>query len=254
MKITTGVPFPPAAVKDDYAAPKGTDLGYMAGIVVDPEKTFTALGEDPKAFVAWFLQVAIGIAISTVVFLRVGAESLAKSSLDLSGQAYNIQSLYRAQQFLNRWVPVEIVLAPVVGLIVILTICGIFLEVENRLWKQRISFRQMFSVVVHSFIPLTIGGILGLAVVLLSPNGAVKLGAPPPWNVLAYIDARYLPVFLYSVFIRLDPFAIWSVALFGVGLARVGQRRIDIASAEAAAFTFWGLWVIVAASVAAMAR
>jgi hypothetical protein len=108
------------------------------------------------------------------------------------------------------------------------------------------------SMVTHAMLPMSLYALLCSLVLFLTPDPA----SLPMSNFLAsnpgyfFSSSSTSPV-LMALLQRLDVFPIWTVALLGLGTAKVSVN-VKVSTGMKAAFGVWILWVLLAVGAAAI--
>jgi hypothetical protein len=213
-------------------------FGRIAGIFVSPAETFHAVESKPSWWLPFviIIIIAIGLQLWLMDITMKDQISVLEQRIDNPQQLEIIKARMQGPaKYLG------LIAAPIVILIIWVITAALLILASNPILGGQASFGQIFGVVAWSSLVSSLGGILKSVLIFIqgtsqgvSTSLAAVLPVPPRGET---------PSVLYALLSKLDPFMIWQVILWGIGLAVVA--KIDSKKGYTGAFGVWLLWVIV---------
>jgi hypothetical protein len=217
------------------------------GVLLAPERTFSALAARPAWLPALILLVLSALALSVVITPRLDMKQVIRDAMEKKGVDVTEAQLDRQMQMANtfKWVGVasQVVLQPAFYLI----IAGVFLVVF-RLSGSEIDFRRSLSVAVHGMLPVVVASLLTIPILLtrakITMEEARGSGFLP--SNLGFLASDSTGKALQSLLSSCDLFSLWSIALLAMGYRIVG--RVSPAVAWGIVLTLWAVVIGVKAA------
>jgi hypothetical protein len=195
----------------------------ILGVLVSPKATFQRIVAAPR----WFGMLAflvVFLAGATFIFLStsVGRQALLDQQVS-SMEAFGVQVTDEAYAQMERRVGIsayfgaaaQLVTVPIIYLI----ISGILFVVFNAGFGGDATFKQLYTVVVHS-------GAVGVVQQLFSlPVNYFRGSMSSPTNLSALLPMLPERSFLTYLLGAVDIFLIWWVTVLAIGLAVLYRRR-----------------------------
>lgn len=208
---------PPAA-----AAPLSLPARFV-GILLSPRQTFERVVAAP-AWLGMLLVIVVVLAAATFAFLstEVGRQALLDqqvSSMESFGVTVTDEMYARLEEGLARAryfaLASQLVVLPVFYLIV----AGVLFAVFSAFLGGEATFKQVFTVVVHS------GAVSVVQQAFVLPLNYARESMSSPTNLAAVFPMVPEGTFLAYVLGMIDLFVIWWVLVGAVGLAVLYRRR-----------------------------
>jgi hypothetical protein len=205
------------------APPSRSLVARMTGVLLAPRATYADIAARPRALGALAFVLAIIVA-ATFAFLST--EVGQQASLD--NQVRQMESFGRTvtdaqYQQMERMAPLsryfaagfQLVLTPIMALIV----AGLAFAVFSAALGGNATFKQVYAVVVHSGVVLSVQALFGLPLAYAreSLSGATNLAVFAPFLDENTFAARLLG--------SIDLFLIWWIVSLAIGLAVLYRRR-----------------------------
>jgi hypothetical protein len=228
------------------AAPAPAPMSLPArlfGVLLSPRATYAAIAARPRWFGALAFAFVIG-ALATFVFLstEVGQQAMFDQQIKgmesfgfkVTDQMYD--QLEKGMSRARYTGPIGQIFAFSIGSLIT---AGILLGVFNALLGGDARFKQVYAIVAHSYVILTISQIFGLSLgyARASMSGATNLAVFFP-----FLDENSLPArFLGSI----DLFLTWWIVSLSIGLGVLYKKRTG-----PIATTLLGIYVAIALAIA----
>jgi hypothetical protein len=206
------------------AAPTESNLfARMPGVIFSPRATYAGVAARPRALGALAVVLVISIA-GTFAFLstEVGQQAMLDQqvrTMESFGVKMNDAAYERMEQGVGRakyfGAVGQLITLPLVALIV----AGIAFAVFNAAMGGDATFKQVFAVVSHSGIVISLSQIFGLPLAYARENmsGATNLGVFAP-----FLDENSFPA---RVLGSVDLFIIWWAVSLAIGLGVLYKKR-----------------------------
>jgi len=227
-------------------APATAPMGLPArlfGVLLSPRATYAAIAARPHW--AGALAFAIGIgALGTFVFLStpVGQQAMFDQQIKaMESFGMRISDQMYAQMESRRAIakytgPIGQVVAFSLGSLIT---AGILLGIFNALLGGDARFKQVYAIVAHSYVILTISQIFGLSLGYAreSMSGSTNLAVFFPFLAETSLAARFLG--------SIDLFLTWWIVSLSIGLGVLYKKRTG-----PIATTLIGIYVAIALAIA----
>lgn len=223
----------------------------ILAIFYAPVKTMEDIAREPHYYLCWLVQIAAALFLNWTVLHRIGAETIILQALAKRPNAPHLTAAQLAQQAHITSMSMMI-MSPVMVLLSLVILGGLFYAIEYFFLGQPIRFKPVMSMVTHAMLPMSLYALLCSLVLFLTPDPA----SLPMSNFLAsnpgyFFSASGTSPVLMALLQRLDVFPIWTVALLGLGTAKVSVN-VKVSTGMKAAFGVWILWVLLAVGAAAV--
>lgn len=210
----------------------------IGNLFMAPAETFESIGKKPQWWVPLIIVVIIAVGLQ-LWLMDIGMQDrLAK----LETRGLTADQMEMAQQRMQgplRFVGLAV--SPLFILVIWLVTAGLLLLGGNPVMGGKADFNQVMGVVAWSSLITTLGGILKSVLIFIqgtthgvSTSLAALMPVPP-------IGEK--PSILYDFLTKMDPFMVWQVALWGMGLAIVA--KIKAQKGQIIAFSLWFVWIVV---------
>ncbi|MGH9394053.1 MAG: YIP1 family protein, partial [Terriglobales bacterium] len=226
----------------------------IVAVFASPSEAFADIAREPHFILAWCAQAAAALVFVTMVLRRVGAYALAHDQIMQSARNRTLppEQLQAIIAVTTKAEPYILYLIPIFGLVTMLFMGWIFQGISNFLLGHETRFKSSLSMVSHAYLAQSLYWLLVALVVglMADPSGFV-LANPISTNMAFFLDKATAPAFLYQFSLHLDLFALWTVVLLALGLAKLGGKRGKFGAALAATGSLWLLYCLVAAGFTA---
>jgi len=204
------------------AASKGL-VSRLVGVLTAPRATYADIAARPR----WFGALAVVALVGAVGVFGFMATDVGKQAM-LDQQVRTMESFgmkltdaqYDRMEQTARFAPYTGAIGQIVGLtIAALVISGLALAIFNAIMGGDASFKQVFSIVVHSGVVVTLSQLfnLPLAYARESLSSATNLAV-----FLPFLDENsFVARFLGSI----DLFQIWWITTLAIGFGVLYRRR-----------------------------
>lgn len=216
-----------------------------------PVQTFEDIAREPHYYLCWLVQIAAALLFNGAVLHRIGAETLIRQSMAKMQNAPQITPEQLAQRAHITSLSM-LIMSPVMVLLSLLILAGIFYAVEYFFLGQPIRFKPVMSMVTHAMLPMTLYSLLGVGVLFLTPDpSSLPMGNFLASNPGYFFDSSSTSHVLMTLLQRLDIFALWCVCLLGLGTAKVGLK-VKVGTGMKVAFSLWAVWILIAVGASAI--
>lgn len=191
--------------------PKAPNLFVRIGqVFFSPGKLFEALRDRP----VWLDVCILLIVLSAASQLLIPEERYREIFLSQMPPETDPADAERMMGFFRQWgVAFAVIWLPIATAIV----AGLLSLAYNVMMGGEARFKQLFSAVMHSFVILTAGGFVVLALILLGGEQAVI----SPALLFPDLGDGYLARLAY----RVNVFAIWTSVLLGIAVSKMYPKR-----------------------------
>jgi hypothetical protein len=226
------------------AAPKNIAARFV-GIITSPKETFRSIVAHPH-WLGMFVITTLIVAVCNAapMFTEAGREAALDkqvSQMESFGVQVNDQ-MYEGMQRSMKVAPYTtagaiIVMTPIIGLI----LTGILFAVFNAVLGGEATFKQLFTVWVHS------GVISALAQLFTMPLNLARGAVGSATNLAVLLPMLDEGSFLGRLFGMIDLFVIWGLVVLAIGLGVLYRRKT-----QPIALAFFGVYAVIAVVIAAV--
>jgi hypothetical protein len=235
---------------------RGGASSRLIGAVVSPQATFESIARRP----GWLLPVLLLVVVNAAVafssirrgYVSAYLEKQAESSPLTAGLTPQQRQLILATQL--RVAPVSTYAFAIVGTPVgLLIVAAVFLGVFRIGFGAEIKFAQSFSITAYAAVPSILRGLVALAFLWARPPTGANPGTASMSSLAAYLPAG-APLWLVSLGVKLDIFALWTLVLLAVGYAAASAKKAPFGSALGVVLGIWVLYLLVTVGLVAGLR
>ncbi|HLJ87948.1 MAG TPA: YIP1 family protein [Candidatus Angelobacter sp.] len=212
----------------------------LTNVFVAPSKTFLDLRNKATWFVPFLLTSLFFAAFSFTIDKKIGFESIVRTRMEhapefaqqqlakLSPEARAAQQkqqvvFARASSLYFGWA-----ILLISGLIV----AGVLMAVFNFGMEAGVPFSNSLAIYFYASLPGILRLVLGIIVLLTSTNtDGFNIENPVATNLAAFMNQETAGKFVYSLAGSVDLFALWTVALLGIGFAKGAEKKISTGAA-----------------------
>ncbi|HMD34909.1 MAG TPA: YIP1 family protein [Vicinamibacterales bacterium] len=215
----------------------------LFGVLLSPRAAYAAIAARPRWFGALAFAVGVG-ALATFVFLstQVGQQAMfdqqikGMESFGFKVTDRQYERMEQGMRFAKYTGPIGQVVAFTIGSLIT---AGILLGIFNALLGGDARFKQVYAIVAHSYVILTISQIFGLSLGYAreTMSGATNLAVFFPFLGETSLAARFLGA--------IDLFLTWWIVSLSIGLGVLYTKRTG-----PIATTLLGIYVVIALAIA----
>jgi hypothetical protein len=224
------------------SAPKQPLLARVIGVVTSPGATFKSVVAHPTWLGVLVLTTVLGATFAALPLTTEGGRDAAVDTQVKTMESFGMQvsdQAYAAMQQSAAWMPytqggIVLFVGPILAVVLAAILFGIF-----AISGGGATFKQVFTVSVHAWVIMTIGGIFTGTINYFrqSVSSATNLSAMLPMLEEGTFVAR-LAGFV-------DLFVIWWLSVLAIGLAVLYRRRT-----QSVAVTLFSIYVVIALAIA----
>jgi Yip1 domain len=228
-----------------------SSVARIFGVIFSPKPTFESIVQRPT----WVLPLILIIAVSAVVVFvfsqRVGwrgfMERQDQTNSRLQKQMESMTPDQREQMLetQTKYAAIFGYIGVVFGIFVsAIVVAAVLLAAFNLVGGAKVGFSTSLAIVVHSWVPSIIGGILGILIIFLKDPSTVDIQHLVAANAGAFLpdDA---PKWQETLLTSFDLFIFWSMILMGFGYSATDPKKISFGKALGTIVVVWLLYVIV---------
>ncbi|MBN2103806.1 YIP1 family protein [bacterium] len=218
-------------------------FGRIGNIFMSPEETFESVEQRPL----WWVPLIL------VIIVAIGAQIwLMDIYVDYQKQKVEANKFMTQEQIKAAKARIEgpgryfgIAITPVLIMAAWLLTAALMMAGSNSLMDGKAKFSQILGVVAWSSLVTMIGGILKSVLVFLenTPHGIYT-------SLAAFMKVHPIgekPSILYHIASKMDPFMVWQVVLWAMGLAVVA--KIKKTDGLTVAFSVWFIWIVISSVI-----
>ena len=237
---------PPAPLADP---PAKNTFERFAGVLFAPADTFRDIARRPDIVMPLIVLVVISFVVSALIIPRMDFEAAFREQMASQNSKMSDADLDRAAKMGSAFGKVMAWTGPIWGILIWVIIAGVLL-LAHRLFGGEGNFKQAFSTVLYSWIPLIISGIVtGIVAIArgeIDPTGMQTLVKSNPAFL---VDMKDNPI-LFAALTSLDIFTIWTIILLVIGFSTLS--RLSRAKSAAIIVSLWLVTVVVKLGFAAL--
>lgn len=215
------------------------------GVVFNPGETFRDIVARPYSLVAALAAIAVSL-VATVLMLPKLQAFTAWQFEQMPAGTMSPEELAAMQEYGAMAVTGGAIGGAIIVPVLIWLSWALALKFFNMFAGNRVSFRQLFAVAVYAYVPILLGGLLTAVMIVFSR--AENL--PYVTLSLAALFSGMEFGFAYTLLTRVDPFALWTIALLGIGGAQAMQ--VSARSTVGYLLLLWVLYAVAAAALGAV--
>lgn len=250
--MSTSVPQP-----QQSGAPGAAEMSAASrcfGVFTEPVKTFASIARKPDFLAPLIAMIVISIATAEILLHRVGAEQIARWTIEHSGRA-STMSPEQLQNAVHRTTPMFAISTHVGGVvgapifIFIMAVIGMF--IMKLVYGRPVRFKSAFSLAAYADLPMFLAAILGILVIWFGDPGSINPHNLTPTNIGFFMSASASKPLL-SVGTSIDFFSFWLMGLLGIAFASTTSNKIKPRSVFLCFLGMWVIYVLVKTGLAAI--
>lgn len=245
---------PTPAMAPEPAGPGLSEPQRLINVFIAPSKTFDDIRRKASWWVPFLLISISAIGFFVMIDKKVGFDEVARSML---ANNKSIQQLPPAQQELAisrtaMGLKIGEYAAPIFVLLYVTIVAAVLFASFNFIMDAQVSFGRAMAIVMYGWLPRIVLGILAMvSLAFLNPEG-FRMENPVGTNPAYFLDFNTSSKFVYGILSAFDLIALWIVALLGMGFARNAKKKISTGSAIGVVATWYFLYMLVTAGLAAL--
>jgi Yip1-like protein len=240
MSSATSTPAPEAP------AEMGT-FGRVFGAIFNPKPTFESIVRRPDWVVPIVLGCLIFIAVVATFTHRGGWQSYLEKQ-DENNLRVEQMSPAARERLLDNQVKFAPIVAYAEGVVLpflsALVVAGILLGAFTVTGSAKTDFKTSLGITAYAGMPWVIHGLLSVLILFVKDPATVDLQ-----NILASNPGALLsgdaPKWLAALLGAIDLFAIWNIALIGLGFSATNPKKLSFGKSFATVFAIWAFYVAV---------
>src|SRR5580698_7926848 len=232
-------------------AKPSSSVARIFGVIFSPKPTFESIVQRPT----WVLPLILIIVVSAVVVFtfsqRVGwrgfMERQDQTNSRLQKQMESMTADQREQMLetQTKYAAIFGYIGVVFGIFVsAIVVAAVLLSAFNLVGGAKVGFNTSLAIVVHSWVPSIIGGILGILIIFLKDPSTVDIQHLVAANAGAFLpdDA---PKWQETLLASFDLFIFWSMVLMAFGYSATDPKKISFGKALGTIVVVWLFYVLV---------
>jgi hypothetical protein len=236
--IPPEAPAPPAPVNP---------WGRIVGVFLSPVQTMKSIAERPDWVIPLIVLVVLGLMSVMVITPQIDLESQLRDQFTKAGMPESRidDQIAMAQKVSKIFTPLTALLIPLW-----LTITAGALLIAFKAFESKARFAQAFSITAYSWMPLTVKGLITMALVLTRDMVTpFELQAIVPSNLAFLVNPKQHAA-LFSLAVSVDLFVIWSIFLLILGFS--DASRFSRTKSATIIITLWAIYVLGKTGLAAL--
>jgi hypothetical protein len=236
--ISTPTPDAPAEI--------GT-VGRLIGAIVNPKPTFESIVRRPDWIVPIILGCLIFIGVVAAFTYRGGWPSFFEKQAANNSRIEQMSPEAR-QSLMDKQIKIAPTFGYVEGVVVpflsVLIVAGVLLGAFTVSGAAKTDYKTSLAIAAYAGLPWVINGLLGVLVIFLRDPSTIDLQNLVASNPGAFLSSD-APKWLAALLGSIDLFAIWNVALVGLGFSATNPRKLSFGKAFAIVLALWIFYVVV---------
>jgi hypothetical protein len=232
--------------------PPKSSFQRIAGVLFAPASTFEDIARKPDIIVPLVLILVLGFVTTFFVMPRLDWDAMTSTQMEAMKAKQPNMSDADVERMSRMGMAVGKVMgwiSPVLGIVWLVIVAAVLL-LAFRLFGGEGTFKQAFSTVLYSWMPMVISGIVTTIVI-------VARGKVDPTQMATVVKSN--PAFLvnmkehmvlFSLLSSIDIFTIWTVVLLVIGCAAFSKT--SRAKAASIVIALWALVIVIKLGFAAM--
>ena len=209
----------------------GSFFGNLFNLYFEPTETFEKIFVKPRVWLAMLLQIALGVAFSSIWLDKVDTREFMRAQMEQNPRiqelpAERVDQIIEVQgKAMKTWGRALPLIAPVV---VDLLAAGLFLFVFRFFLAAEVSFLQSLSVIAWTFLGVALVQTpIMLAIFFLKEDWNVDPNQIIQANPTVFFEIGDLPRWLWSALSSLDLFSFWTAFLLATGYSVAAKRGLS---------------------------
>ena len=229
--------------------PAQNSFQRIAGVLFAPAETFRDIARRPDILTPLIVLVVISFIVTAMIIPRMDFEAAFREQMSSQNRNMSDADLERAAKMGSAFGKVMAWTGPIWGILIWVIIAGVLL-MAHRLFGGEGNFKQAFSTVLYSWIPLTINGIVtGIVAVARGEVDPTSMQTLVKSNPAFLVDMKENPI-VFAALSSLDLFTIWTLILLIIGFSTLS--RLSRAKSAVIVISLWLVTVVVKLGFAAL--
>ena len=225
----------------------------MFGVLFSPGDTFRDIARAPGWIVPVIVYMVLGLLVIGVFSKRVGWDSFMRKQMERNASFAQLPPDQQRQR-----IEMATKVAPytssggviVVNLASVLLVGAILMGAFRVAMGSNLNYKQSLGIVSYAYMPLAVGGVLGIVILFLKDPQTVDLQNLVSANVGAFL-AEETPRWQQALGQAIDLFSFWVIFLLATGFSVADPKKIKMGSALGVVIGAWVLWVLLKVGMAA---
>ena len=233
--------------------PEDSFIDRGLGVFFSPARAFASIVRRPNFLLPLIISIVGSIVVIEVMLAKVGAATIVRRSLEISGRAVHMTP-EQLEQAVSSAGMITSILMRAVGILgvpiflAIIAATGLF--IVNVVFGASADFKTCFSVVCYANLVLLVAVVLGLVMIWF---GDVEQFNPEnfvPTNVGFFLNPLETSKPLYVIASSFDIFRVWFIVLSSLGLSTATGKKVGTV---AIFLTYLGIWIVLVLARAGVA-
>lgn len=226
----------------------------LINVFVAPSKTFTDIRRNASWWVPLLLVSIVSISFFILIDQKIGFDEVARHMMESNSRVQQMQpdQQQRVISFTAASLRYGGYASPIFVLIYALVIAGVLLLTFNFGMDAQIPFSRAIAIVLYGWLPSIIGSLLAMLTLMLGNPEGFRMENPVGTNPAYFFDYATTSRFLYVFLSSFDVISLWIVALIGIGFAMNAKKKISIGTAVTVVATWFFLYKLGSAALAAL--
>ncbi|MGI9101326.1 MAG: YIP1 family protein [Terriglobales bacterium] len=213
------------------AQPPLSETARILNTFIAPTQTFADIRCNQSWWVPWLLMAIVSLGFVFMIGQKVGFDQVMRNEMAKSpSRMEQLEKLPPDQRERQLEFGVKITTyvsyaSPIVNLVLMVAVAGIFFAIFNFGASAEITFKQSLAIVMYSWLPFVISALLGIVSLAIGVDTeGFNIRNPVASNPAYFMDPLEHK-FLYGLLSAADVFSLWVVILMGVGYASVSKLK-----------------------------
>ncbi|MBN2010826.1 YIP1 family protein [candidate division KSB1 bacterium] len=187
----------------------------IINVFVSPKQTFESIDRKPDWVIPFVIILLVAIAFMILTMPVLGPIQMEKQRAKMEERGMSDQQIEQAMSIADK--PIMKIIGPVIGtitiIIIFLAISGIVMLVGNMSLGTKASFKKVFSAFTYTSLIGSLNQLLILPIMLNKNSAEVH------FSLATFQSVDNADTLMYQFLKKIDLFAIWQIAVLGIGLA-----------------------------------
>ncbi len=219
-----------STVPEAAPEPPLSEPARLLNTFVAPAATFADIRRNPRWWVPWLLLSLTAVGYFALLGRTIGFDRIALTEIQRSSRFEQFEQLSPEQQQRQAEIAARVTryvgfAAPLTTLLVYLLVSAVLMAVFNFGAGAEVSSRQAMAITLYAALPILLMYAAGMVALMVGvdPDG-FNIRNPVASNPAYFMDPAHNK-FLYGIASALDVFAIWSIALTGIGYSALSKLK-----------------------------
>jgi hypothetical protein len=221
----------------------------IIGVIFSPSRTFSYLNKRPDWLGVLIVIIIFSLCMSLLYAQKTDLKAMTRLQLERSGRAEQMTEaqLDRAADISGKIGRYMMIVGPILGTPIAFLIVAGLLHLIFSLFQGDTTFKKVFSIVAHSYVPGIFASIIGILLLLTRKVNEIPIEELVKSNLSILFVQGETSKFLWNLSQSIDLFSIWAVVLLGIGMAAISKLKQR--TSYIIVFSLWIVWVLINAFV-----